>query len=108
MAKLKDTEVNGNLNVSEDVQIGNISVLDSLNDIKSRIGTNFCIINASDFKNSYGNSSLPSDWGHVFIIGNSRPNQSSSDTYYLCLGDTGMYHGVQLNGATQVTWYKAT
>ena len=34
MARLKDTEINGNLNVSEDVQIGDISVLDSLGKLK--------------------------------------------------------------------------
>ena len=108
MAQLKDTEINGNLYVSEDVQIGDLSVSSSLNDLASRILHHFKITYAADFRYLYGDSSLPGGWGYVLSLGYSVPNQSGGDTYYLYLGDTGLYHGVQLNGATQVTWVKAT
>ena len=37
MAQLKDTQINGNLNVTEDIQIGNTSLSDVIDDVNTYV-----------------------------------------------------------------------
>lgn len=52
MAQLKDTTINGNLNVSEDIQIGDISVLDALGSVTVDsiypVGSIYMSVNSTD------------------------------------------------------------
>jgi hypothetical protein len=50
MARFKDTEINGNLNVTEDVQIGDMSVSEKLDELN----TNITILTPEIVTNEYG------------------------------------------------------
>ena len=45
MAQLKDTQIDGNLHVSEDIQIGDVSLLDSLDELNANKVDNSTILN---------------------------------------------------------------
>lgn len=58
MAQLKDTEINGNLNVSEDIQIGDVSILDTIDNIYSTIDAKHAVTTVETSKIVSLNSSV--------------------------------------------------
>ena len=82
-----------------------------LNDFSTKIDSRVKTNNSTEFMDLtafdalYGANSTPATYGFIVIHGYSRPNLWIGDTYYFLVSyGNKLYTGMQVNGATTITW----